>query len=643
MLLGPEQTLELLKIIDTNQAILFATQFGPEFLSSYDKSLLESHGIDWESLYSEELDSITSSFHLGMLAQTLKDTQKLKDLKFNTLKEYVRNGKYIPLSSIERNVINAIKQATYGDIKTNNGKIFQDINGILKNNNLKEQQKFLTKELLEGIKKKSTLREIANEISRKTGDWERNFDRIVEYQANSAYQAGRLASIEQQDKELLVYKRVFTSGCKHCVRLYLTKGPGSEPKTFTIEQLRANGTNIGRKTEEWLPTVESTHPHCFANKRTPIYTSKGWKYISDIKVGDLVLTHKKRFRKVTQLLFSERHVDYLYNIVCQLKNKDRKIMLRDITGEHPVLVNNNWIKTEDIKVGQKLSLLHDNCSYNECNNNYPIYSRDEIDRCKVDHCSVSCKSYDKSQNRTEYERKSLTENARTSVKDLYPNASMLHTVESRKKSAISNGKRNTSYIELKLRHFLDRLSVEYKIGHIIERVKKDSKNRKRYFYPDIYIPSLNIVLEADGENWHNKEIDSLRDSEIKKSIGADTFRFSEVDIRDNGEKVFREIERIVKNHKGEYSFQHIEIVEIQKRKISKNYKPMLYNFSVEEDESYIVNGFPVHNCRCLIFSKPPNSKWDTEKQRFEIDKTIPILKQPRKPIRVTINGEKLLV
>lgn len=263
MVLSPQQTLELLKIIDRNQAILFGKQFGPEFLSSYDKSLLEANGIDWESLYSEENDSIFQSFHLGMLAQSLHDTSKLKNLKFNTLKDFVRNGKYIPLTSIERQVINAIKQQSYADIKTNNGRIFQDINGVLQNNTLKEQKKFLNKELLEGAKKKSTLREIANEISRKTGDWNRNFDRIVEYNMNSAYQEGRLASIERQGGEKsLVYKKVFATGCKHCVKLYLTAGPGSQPRLFTVEELRANGTNIGRKVDEWKATICSLHVHC---------------------------------------------------------------------------------------------------------------------------------------------------------------------------------------------------------------------------------------------------------------------------------------------------------------------------------------------------------------------------------------------
>ena len=264
MYLTNEQTLELLSIIEKNQAILFGKQFGPEFLSEYDRSLLTANNVDWESLYNESEDGFLQSFKLGMLSQSLNDTQKLKNLKYDTLKKFVKEGKYFPLGSIERNVVNSIKQAAFSDIKTNNGKIFQDINNILgSHNTIQQQEEFLRKEILSGYKKKNTLREIANDISKKTGDWSRNFDRIVEYNYNSCYQQGRLTSIEMSfGKEQLVYKKVFVTGCKHCVKLCLTNGAGSEPRLFTVQQLRDNGSNIGRKTDEWKCTINSLHPFC---------------------------------------------------------------------------------------------------------------------------------------------------------------------------------------------------------------------------------------------------------------------------------------------------------------------------------------------------------------------------------------------
>ena len=62
MQLSPQQINELLTIIHLNQALLISEQFGLEFLSEYDKSLLELNGVDWEQLYNPLNDSIYQSF-----------------------------------------------------------------------------------------------------------------------------------------------------------------------------------------------------------------------------------------------------------------------------------------------------------------------------------------------------------------------------------------------------------------------------------------------------------------------------------------------------------------------------------------------------------------------------------------------------
>ena len=60
----------------------------------------------------------------------------------------------------------------------------------------------------------------------------------------------------------------------------------------------ANGTNYGVKSKDWKATIHPVHPFCFNSPSTKIFTIEGWKNISEIRYGDLVLTHKNRFRKV---------------------------------------------------------------------------------------------------------------------------------------------------------------------------------------------------------------------------------------------------------------------------------------------------------------------------------------------------------
>lgn len=267
-MLSSDQLNQLLETINTNQAIFFGSELGTEFLSEYDKALLEANGVDWQTLYNPSSDSIYTSFHLGMLATALNDVRALNKLTFKDLSDYIKQGQYIPVTEREIVTIQAIKTQTFTDIRSLNGRIFQDINGILINSNLESQREFLREQIAEGVSNKKTYREISNTISEKLGDWSRDFDRIVEYQANSAYQEGRASMFEKDelgesgDNDPEVYKIVFQSACKHCLSLYTTKGYQSEPIVFKLSELRANGTNIGRKVVDWKPTIGSTHPYC---------------------------------------------------------------------------------------------------------------------------------------------------------------------------------------------------------------------------------------------------------------------------------------------------------------------------------------------------------------------------------------------
>lgn len=261
--LSPTQTNELLNIISRNQCVMIGKEFGPEFLTEYDRSLLSDYGVKVDELYQLESDTVFSSFHFGLLSDSLEAIRSVSKVTYDDLKEYIRGGNYIPLTEAEKATINHIKTQNLSSLKGLGGKIFQDVNGILQDNSRQAQEEFLKKEVVEGTLKKQTIRQIANEIAHKTGDWSRNFDRIVEYMSQSAFESGKAAAIERQvSGDPLVFKRVFNGACKHCIRLYLTKGLGSEPKIFKLSELKANRDNIGRKTADWKATLGSLHPFC---------------------------------------------------------------------------------------------------------------------------------------------------------------------------------------------------------------------------------------------------------------------------------------------------------------------------------------------------------------------------------------------
>lgn len=626
---------EILKIIDYHFLFSISTNFGTSFLSDSDIEILKGFGFDIDSV-SKEMSLYDKMFLLGRVTSVLSDPQ-VNQLEFSDFLKFLKTGQYAPLTKLEQTQLEIAKRKTYTHLKGLKERAKQQVEQDIIS---REQYDLAVKEEIEqGVAKRKSLQFIVSDLGHRVNTWEHDWGRIVDTEMNNIFQKGRLEEIKKEDENFLVYKTVYPGACRHCIELYLTAGIGSQPRLFTIEQLEQNGSNVGRKVVDWKATVEGIHPFCFSNPRTPIYTSNGYKYIKDIQIDDLVLTHKGRFRKVTNLIFSKRNIDFIYSFICKLDEK-RTVTLHSITGDHPILVNGNWIKAKNIKIGQRFHLLQDRCSFSECNKSYPLFYRDSVDHSKVDHCSVSCKSFDKSNSRTKEERILLTEKGRLSHKEKYGDSPPICWPDSKIKANRANGKKCT-FIELKLRHFLDSLNIEYKTDFAIKREEKKSNNQFRFYFPDIYIPSLNIVIEADGINWHDIELDKKRDIEIKRLIDADTFRFTEYDIRNNGEKVFEELSRIIKNHRGEYSFRHLELIEIKRKEIKREVK--LYNFSVEEDESYIANGFAVHNCRCHLNKIRKGYVWNKERGIFEPPKEFVRKVERKSKVKINIGDKEFLI
>jgi len=92
---------------------------------------------------------------------------------------------------------------------------------------------------------------------------------------------------------------------------------------------------------------------CFI-KGTKVRTVEGYKDIDKINIGDIVLTHKNRFRKVYELFVR----DYAKNLISLEINGLFSNL--EATEEHPVLS----LKKDDIKCIRKLS----NCILNQSNN-----------------------------------------------------------------------------------------------------------------------------------------------------------------------------------------------------------------------------------------------------------------------------------
>lgn len=105
------------------------------------------------------------------------------------------------------------------------------------------------------------LRKIANDTSQ---DW----DMVIMTELINAQQEGIANAILQGDSpysdkkgDTKVFKRPNPDACKHCKKHYLEKDQVT-PKLFTLDELITNGTNYGKKVQDWKPTLSVMHPHC---------------------------------------------------------------------------------------------------------------------------------------------------------------------------------------------------------------------------------------------------------------------------------------------------------------------------------------------------------------------------------------------
>lgn len=657
------QILDIINIMRKNQLVFIAEQLGLNYLSDVDKAILSAAGIDLTK-FTNSKGIIEHAFIFGLLSEALGD-KRSKGMNYAQFKKFLKSGNFIPLTEDEEFALEQLKNRAYTDLNSLGNRIATGTSNIIIRANQTHQNKLrdiVKNKAMDAVKYRQSAAKLASEIGHATEDWERDWLRISYYLLQDAYNTGRAKSIfKAHGEDAEVWFTVLEGACKHCRELYLKDpdDPDSEPIVFKLKDIIANGNNIGRKADQLLPTISPIHPYCFNTPTTKVITSKGWKNISEVKVGDLALTHKGRFKRVTNVLKhkltgSESFYNLYYSFPSKKHIKCRKV--RYITGNHPVLTKQGWKRVDELRMKDKIYIPALKCG--NCGNIQPIGVNNIIsDTCnyfrnvestkrqwlddnfrRIIHDAVVEEMRLRYENMSDEQKRDITKKARRTINLKYPNGHpwMVNAI---KKANKTNGKKRT-FIERKLLYFCDKLGVKTITNLCLRNKDGLFRNKVKCYFPDIFIPALGIVLEADGIQWHkDKEYDSNRDKDIKEFFGFDTFRFSEEDIVNNGDVVFEELKNLFNNHSGNFCLVEVPLRIIQK--ITKNSRcNYLYNLSVEDDESYVADGVIVHNCRCNVNYKDPDTEWDSSTKSFTKVKKYQPKSKKLKGIKLNIKVQK---
>jgi len=356
--------------------------------------------------------------------------------------------------------------------------------------------------------------------------------------------------------------------------------------------------------------VSSTHPNCrcLIDGQIPVYTIDGWKPISKINIGEMVLTHQGRFRKVTQIFHTPQQIKEVTRIITGVRQTEKLT----ITDEHPILINGQWKNASKIKIGDEVNYLANYCK--RCQKLIPFYNT---------YCSFSCNSKDvtarqwakdehrkivSTKNRlsmlNQYKSKirdknSITKQANIKTRELVKQGKhILQNPEIHIQAHKSLGSKNygKSFLEERLGWALTQRGIKFESQYTIEK-GTDNLGKLHYYFIDFAIPEHKIAIECDGDYWHkNTEKDIIRQQHIENQ-GWQFLRFKETDIRTNIFSCVYNVERLMANHNSEFKFISRIIKKIERWTLKK--KRTLYNLAVEEDESYIANGFITHNCTII--------------------------------------------
>lgn len=329
------------------------------------------------------------------------------------------------------------------------------------------------------------------------------------------------------------------------------------------------------------------HPNCLVHGRTPIYTSEGWRPIKDIAVGDLVLTHRGRFKKVVQI---HRHTSQEPTVKLWLHNRRHKLSL---TANHPVLVSwgrGKWVNAGSLRVGDKVKMLSKPCA---------LCGKPTLEG---EYCGNSCAT------RGAKKWLKANEGCRRRVLD---GVFVLQRPETKvlANRAIASRNYSGSWLERKVGNALRRLGLEPIRSYPIPKTTLDSKGRRRHWFVDYAFPDLKIAIEVDGSHWHSspeaKDRDGRRQADIEAQ-GWTVLRFSDVQINADINACAEEVARIANNHAQGFSFGSFDVVDV--KTIARSQPYPTYNLSVEDDESYVAKKVVVHNCRCAVGLQATSAK-----------------------------------
>lgn len=283
MIFTPQQINEMLDLIDAYFIRYGVSNISSEYLTKQEEDILKKFGISTVN----KINAVDDSFRYGILSEALENT---KGMTYRQVKQAIMSKNFLPLTAPERAALDAARYYAYSEIKGLGNRVKSNANNIaieVDRAMRTKYEKVIQTESVQAIMKREGMKQLSSRLGNATQDWSRDFDRMADYIMHRSHSEGRAFAMERQDPNAQVHVHVQSTACNHCRRLYLNSD--NTPKIFSLAELRANGTNVGRKVAQWKPVLPPAHPWCMLPE-AKVLTNNGWKELKEIKGTELIMS-----------------------------------------------------------------------------------------------------------------------------------------------------------------------------------------------------------------------------------------------------------------------------------------------------------------------------------------------------------------
>jgi len=170
--------------------------------------------------------------------------------------------------------------------------------------------------------------------------------------------------------------------CDECRRIHLLDD-GVTPRCWLSSEVSSDYHKRGEPNPSW----HLMHPHCRClwDGNAPVITEAGVKSLKKVVVGDLVLTHTGKFKKVLATFGREGRAapsEAVYRI--EFRSPDGKLRKLRVTNDHLMLTGQGWVRADKLRSGDALSYLFSACE--ACGESFPH----DIQHPDRRFCSIQC-------------------------------------------------------------------------------------------------------------------------------------------------------------------------------------------------------------------------------------------------------------